>query len=153
VRSKPFIYHPSNASKKYDVEVCYRHEIVDLAVLRPVAAMPDHFDLDPQPFASEMQYGDEITLVGYPEHAPGKEISIKRGEVQGFTNKSSIRRFNISAALVVGNSGGPVLNRSNRVVGVAVTGVASLNDASTETGEHGVIPIGALVHLLPKPGK
>ena len=50
---------------------------------------------------------------------------------------------------MAGNSGGPVLNRSKRVVGVAVTGVATVNEVPGATQEHGVIPIGALVHVLP----
>ncbi|MGZ9082039.1 MAG: trypsin-like peptidase domain-containing protein [Rhodoplanes sp.] len=150
LRKDPFIYHPGNPSKRYRVMVTHSHDVVDLAVLTPLEPMPDVHELPPAQFASEVQHGDSVTLVGYPDHAPGKEISIKSGEVQGFTTKSTIRRFNISAAIVVGNSGGPVLNRSKRVVGIAVTGVATLEDTSHATTEHGVIPIGALRHLIPQ---
>jgi S1-C subfamily serine protease len=87
-----------------------------------------------------------VKLFGYPGHTPGKELSVKEGKIQSFTTKSAIRRFNISAPIIAGNSGGPVVNRYRRVAGVAVTGADSIEEAE-QTEEHGVIPIGALSHL------
>ncbi|HUZ32941.1 MAG TPA: reverse transcriptase domain-containing protein [Xanthobacteraceae bacterium] len=142
----PYIYHPGDPSKRYRVAAKQRNHIVDLALLECLDTVPDARQLPPLAFASAVEYGDEITLVGYPDHAPGKDVTIKKGEVQGFTTKSGIRRFNISAPIVAGNSGGPVLGRSQRVIGVAVTGSDKLSTAG-ETDEHGVIPISALTHL------
>jgi len=149
VGARPYIYHPAEPSKHYRVKAEHRHADVDLAILKPVDAVPKLAELAPQAFESTVQYEDTVTLVGYPGHAPGKELSIKRGEVQSFTIKSSIRRFNISAPVVAGNSGGPVIGRTKRVIGIAVTGSDRLDLAAT-TEEHGVIPVGALAHLLPE---
>ena len=79
---------------------------------------------------------DRIVLVGYPGFGPGKSISIKRGEITSFWMKSGVRRFNISAGIVAGNSGGPVLDTQNYVVGIAVTG-ADRDDSVDQTHDHG----------------
>lgn len=147
IGGKPFIRNPLAPAKKFPVDVVRKHKVIDLAILRPKQEMVEYDELPPHALSSEVQYGDGVTLLGYPEYAPGKSLSIKQGEVQGFTMKSGIRRFNISCALVTGNSGGPVLNRAKRVIGVAVTGVATLADEMNSTDERGVIPIAALRHL------
>jgi len=147
VGTKPFIYNPIDPSKQYLVTVTHSNRDIDLALLATAEPISEYSELSPQSFQSEMQYRDEITLIGYPEHAPGKELSIKTGEVQGFAIRSTIRRFNISPVIVAGNSGGPVFDRYQRVAGIAVTGVATLKDVPTQ--ENGIIPVGALQHLRP----
>jgi RNA-directed DNA polymerase len=146
VGSKPFIYHPSAPAKKFPLSLVARHDVIDLAVLDIQAGTPIHAELLPQTFQSTLQRGEAVKLLGYPGHAPGKELSVKEGKIQSFTTKSTIRRFNISAPIIGGNSGGPVINRYRRVAGVAVTGADCIENAE-RTEEHGVIPIGALAFL------
>ena len=65
----------------------------------------------------------------------------------GFRPTHGVRRLLVNAAIVSGNSGGPVLSTNNKVVGIAVTGAdCTENVGSTEN--HGVIPIDALAYLL-----
>lgn len=146
VGDRPHIYNPANPSKKYAVKISRGDETIDLAVLETIDPIEDRAELSPRAFASAANYGDTVTLLGYPGYALGKELSIKSGVVQGFTTRSTVRRFNISASVVAGNSGGPVLGRDQRVIGVAVTGSDSESSAD-ETNEHGVIPIDKL-HIL-----
>jgi V8-like Glu-specific endopeptidase len=123
--------------------------VIDLAVLEIAEGLtcsPTYAELPPQAFQSTMQRGEAVKLFGYPGHAPGKELSVKEGKIQSFTTKSSIRRFNISAPIIAGNSGGPVVNCYRRVAGVAVTGADSI-EAADQTEGHGVIPVGALAQL------
>ena len=117
-----------------------------IAILALTDGAIDHKSLMTGRYDPGVRYNDRITLLGYPGHAPGKGLSIKNGEVHSFTIRSTIRRFNISASIVAGSSGGPVLNSSRRVVGVAVTG-ADNPDEADQTSEHGVIPISALDYL------
>ncbi|MFZ0269363.1 reverse transcriptase domain-containing protein [Caulobacter sp.] len=145
VGSKPFIYHPNAPAKKYNVSVIKSSADVDLAVLK-IDEEIEVSSLESQSFLTTLEVRTDVTLVGYPDHAPGKTLSIKDGKVQSFTMKSGVKRANISSPIIGGNSGGPVLSRYGRVVGVAVTG-ADTEKASFETEEHGVIPISALVVL------
>lgn len=50
------------------------------------------------------------------------------------------------APLIAGNSGGPVLDSHNQLIGVVVTGADRLENAQ-KTEKHGVIPIDALNYL------
>ena len=59
---------------------------------------------------------------------------------------SGFRRILVDANIIIGNSGGPVLDANNRVIGVAAKGAASEADAE-QTDKHEVIPIDALNHL------
>jgi len=52
-------------------------------------------------------------------------------------------RILIDASIIEGNSGGPVLDENNRVIGVAAKGASSVSSAPL-TDKHEVIPIGAL---------
>jgi RNA-directed DNA polymerase len=149
VGTKPFIYHPTEPTKKFPLALKATNDAIDLAILEIENEMPTHTDLSPQTFQSTLQRGEAVKLLGYPGHAPGKEMSVKEGKIQSFTTKSTIRRFNISAPVIAGNSGGPVINRYRRVAGVAVTGADNIEEAE-KTEENGVIPIGALTHLVMK---
>jgi S1-C subfamily serine protease len=146
VGTKPFIYHPNAPTEKFPLTLKAKHGVIDLAVLEVAEGSPTYAELTPQAFQSTLQRGEAVKLFGYPGHTPGKELSVKEGKIQSFTTKSAIRRFNISAPIIAGNSGGPVVNRYRRVAGVAVTGADSIEEAE-QTEEHGVIPIGALSHL------
>jgi RNA-directed DNA polymerase len=149
VGAKPYIYHPNAPTQKYPLTVKSTHDVIDLAILEVAEGSPGYAELSPQAFQSTLQRGEAVKLFGYPQHAPGKELSIKEGKIQSFTTKSTIRRFNISASIIAGNSGGPVVNRYRRVAGVAVTGADNIEEAE-QTEEHGVIPIGALSYLESK---
>jgi RNA-directed DNA polymerase len=145
VGAQPHIYQPGQLLNQKKVRVIAKNDDIDIAILELEEQEPKAFLL-----ASDSQripqYLEAVTLVGYASHAPGREISIKRGEVVSFAVKSTIKRFNISAAIVGGNSDGPVLDRHLRVIGVAVTG-ADREDQAHRTEDHGVIPIQALAHL------
>jgi RNA-directed DNA polymerase len=146
VGTKPFIYHPNLPTQRIPLVLKAKHDTIDLAVLEVATGTPKYAELAPQAFQSTLQRGEAVKLFGYPGHAPGKELSVKEGKIQSFTTKSAIRRFNISAPIIAGNSGGPVVNRYRRVAGVAVTGADNIEEAE-QTEEHGVIPISALSHL------
>lgn len=70
-----------------------------------------------------------------------------QGKVIGTRTISGIQHLLVSNPLVTGNSGGPVLNREGKVIGVVVTGADSLRSAPT-TEKHGLVPINVLEWLL-----
>lgn len=146
VGDKPFVYNPGNPSKKFDAVVIAKNEVLDLAILKikECESWPSSMTVN---LTAEPEVRDTVVLVGYPGYAPGKSISIKEGHITSFWMKSGVKRFNISAGIVAGNSGGPVLDKQNYVIGVAVTG-ADREENVDDTHDHGVIPVGALSHLV-----
>lgn len=87
--------------------------------------------------------GDEIIVWGFPNYRLHDTAQSHRGRVSGYRTVSTVRRLLVDAPIVAGNSGGPVLNHRNEVIGVAVTGADRIEDAH-RTEDHGVIPIEVL---------
>jgi predicted TIM-barrel fold metal-dependent hydrolase len=71
---------------------------------------------------------------------------VVRGQVPGRRTRLGQERILISPAIVGGNSGGPVLDSRNRVIGLAATGADKFENI-TKTVDYGVIPIESLKAL------
>jgi ankyrin repeat protein len=62
--------------------------------------------------------GQDVILLGYPlGQALGKEVTVTRGIVSALRLNSRV--FQLDAAASPGNSGGPVLDESSKVIGIA----------------------------------
>lgn len=140
-------FRPDEVAKRYPITVLATEPTIDLAIIKP-----------PVPLEVELSRGDvtrlkeaeSVWVYGFPNYNYGDMGLLNKGAVTGFRPKSAIRRILVDAHIIAGNSGGPVLDKSNRVIGVAVTGADSFVNAST-TENHGVIPIDALQHLKSAP--
>jgi RNA-directed DNA polymerase len=131
-------------TKAYPVNVVAQDEYLDLAVLDIPGV---HHDIElPCGDPAALRQSQAIRVLGFPNYAPGNQCSIRNGEVTAFRISSAIRRILVDAHIIAGNSGGPVLDARNRVIGVAAKGAAS-EDEAAETDKHEVIPIDALKHL------
>jgi RNA-directed DNA polymerase len=140
-----YAIHPRAPQVQYPVTVVASNDHVDLALLK----IPYEHDISLRTGDPEgLEHLDPVTVLGFPNYSLGQPCSINRGEVTSFRVTSGTRRVLVSARIVQGNSGGPVLDRNNRVIGVAVTGLES-EAAADVTEKHGVIPIDALRHLDP----
>jgi S1-C subfamily serine protease len=91
--------------------------------------------------SNSLEIQDDIKLIGFPGHAEGKSIQIRIGKVthRSRWGKGNIKIINISEPILFGNSGGPVLNDRNEVIGVAFWGAENLTDV--QHVECAVIPI------------
>lgn len=65
---------------------------------------------------------DKITLLGFPDHSFGSVVSINEGEIKRKLKNSPVSTYEISAKVFSGNSGGPILNYKNEVIGIANKG-------------------------------
>lgn len=126
---------------EYRLSVRVKDQKLDLAVLEP-----------PLPMSKDLRMGDDleikqldtIRLLGFPQHHDGADVSINEGNVVHEYRFENMRRLHISTTIIQGNSGGPVLNSKNQVIGVAIKGGPGELNA--------VVPISYLMHL-PKGGK
>ena len=141
--SRTQAFRAGDPSRKWPVEVLTRHATIDLAILRLPTGAQSLAAGNP----ATLKVMDHLLVAGHPNYRLGDTPMVLPGLVVGFRPVSSIRRVLTNAAVVAGGSGGPVLDKSGAVVGVAVTGSKNFGQAA-ETENHGIIPIDAL-GLLP----
>jgi hypothetical protein len=137
-------FKPENYLKKYPIKVVAKKSTIDLAIRHIDSSRDKELQAKTAP---ELEWNDRIFVAGFPNFKLGATPHVTEGRVVGFGNVSSIRRPMINAPIIFGMSGGSVLDSHSLVVGVAVTGSMRMED-SDQTENHGVIPIGALRHLL-----
>jgi len=140
VGENPYIYSADDPLTRFNVTNIIQDRDADIAILEAPGI----------PVLKELRVGnsrllrtqDTITLLGFPEYNKGNKSIVHRGQVTGRRTHFGYERILISPIIVAGNSGGPILDSRNRVVGIAVTGKDSFENTS-ET-QYGVIPIETL---------
>lgn len=98
--------------------VTVRAPDADLALVQSDVALADHAVLALRPVTS-VRTGEEVLAIGSP--ALGKsalDTSVTRGIVSGIRTLGGITVIQTDAALNPGNSGGPLVDVSGRVVGI-----------------------------------
>ena len=141
-------FHPQIINKRYDIEVVARNADIDLAILK-IDDLVSDMDLKglSKGSADNIEIMDHIAVVGFPNYSLGDTGILSPGLVIGFRPRHGLRRLLINASIVCGNSGGPIIDSNNNVIGVAITG-ADCSEHTDQTENHGVIPIDALQYLI-----
>jgi len=142
------IYRADNLNTRAKVRVVRSHPHLDIAVLKLETEKDDFL-------AEGLEKGDSDTVrqmdfilaAGFPNYNYGDSGVTTEGKVIGIRTIGGIQHLLVSNPLVTGNSGGPVLNREGKVIGVVVTGSDSLRSAPS-TEKHGLVPINVLEWLL-----
>ena len=93
-----------------------------------------------------LNQGDEVKVVGFPNYAEGKSIQVSPGVVTGRGMWFEHDTISVDPRIICGNSGGPVLNAANEVVGIAFFGAPNAEEACRR--ESGVLPIEVLDDLM-----
>jgi S1-C subfamily serine protease len=143
VRSDTVAFHFQSERDKYPVATVARDERLDLAILEiPGLTAPAL----PRGNSETLSVLSPITVAGYPNHNVGDTPMIRPGFVVAKRQSSGLGRFLTSAGIILGMSGGPVVDSAGAVVGVAATGTPT--EQSVEWTEfHSFIPIEAIDHL------
>jgi RNA-directed DNA polymerase len=138
-------FRPQAPPRTYRVENLYSDKDLDLAIIKIETQDPITL---PKGDSTSLRIGDTVTLLGFPNYSHGQTVQEFRGSVTGFKeNFFGYRRIMIDAPIVSGNSGGPVLNDKNEVIGVAFRGSERLEDQWKN--ESGCTPI-HLIDILKK---
>jgi RNA-directed DNA polymerase len=137
-------FRPDAPERRYRVLIKQRDNTRDLAVLElPAEALEGMTPLR-RGTQGAQRSGTSVHVAGYPHWSRGDSLALKPGVVVQQRNYGPEKRYSVSAGIVAGMSGGPVI-AAGLVVGVAVTGADS--DHELDEKEHGVIPINALDRL------
>jgi S1-C subfamily serine protease len=132
----------AGGERRNAVKVLARNPEVDLAVLDVEGGTPVNFQASDE----DVRVGDPVVLLGFPNYRHGDSGVVHHGRISGSRKVGQVRRLLLTADVVVGMSGGPVLDARGTVVAVAVTG-ADRMDQTRETEDQSAIPIDALRHL------
>lgn len=137
--ARPIVVTTANA-KRFDVtEIYATDQPMDLAVVRIAAN-----DLKPLELgdSDRIKQGQEVVAIGNPL---GFEHSVVSGIVSGLRNLDGKTLIQLAMPIEQGNSGGPVLDRSGRVLGL----VTMKSAVSENLGF--AVAVNALKPLLKKP--
>lgn len=138
----------NNETEIYYAKLVYYDVEKDIAVLMPKNIDIENLGYD---YSENIYRNQKIELIGFPDYKKGQEIRVQDGFVQGVRihenrqRNQKYKRFEISATIYGGNSGGPIVNEKNEVIAVAVKG-ATLSGVSPNE----VIPISDVVKLVDK---
>ncbi|MEM5345231.1 trypsin-like peptidase domain-containing protein [Paraburkholderia azotifigens] len=104
-----------------ELEIIWSSEIPDIALLRPKGSLPEkswHLDLSEQ----TIETGAPVQLYGFPNHSAGKTLSRYATSIVNQYNYKTFMHYEIAQNIRKGNSGGPVVDEANRLIGIAKEG-------------------------------
>jgi WD40 repeat protein/S1-C subfamily serine protease len=136
-----------HSEMRYAAQVVRTDKGLDLALLRarnsrylPVLSLGSDQGLEELMEVVAFGFPFGKALADGPRSMP--EVSVNVGRISAFRHKGdNLDRIQIEASLNPGNSGGPVLDRSGRVIGVVVEGVPG-------RGVNFAIPVGAVSRFV-----
>jgi S1-C subfamily serine protease len=110
------LYHPARTSQRHVVTVAKSCDHRDVALLHHSVPASEYFELDVIQQAVSAE--DPITALGYPQFGPGEKLAVRTGTISSLPIKSAVQKIDVSQKITQGMSGGPMLDRHGRVVGI-----------------------------------
>jgi hypothetical protein len=104
---------------KLPVTITRKHDHVDVARVTIPLRIPVQLRVGD---SSKLQVGDTLRVLGFPLHRDGGSVHVNQGRITATSPWHAVPHFIVDCPIVRGNSGGPVLNERNEVVGIAVKG-------------------------------
>ena len=89
----------------------------------------------------------QVYVAGFPSFAPGATIQIHPAHVVGRRQIANLPIISLGASVFAGASGGPVVNDSHEVIGIAVRG-AQNESLVEQTDRYGAIPVESIREFL-----
>ena len=106
--------------------------------------------------SEELSIDEPIRVIGYPGLG-GNTITLTNGVIAGFDDRFDGQYYKVSASISSGNSGGPMVDKDGRLVGIATAVVLASIDCSPNCTSEGsnlglVRPISFALSLMEKKG-
>lgn len=98
--------------------------------------------------SDNLRVGDAVKLLGYPLHRDGGSVNYHEGRITNFSPWHGVPHFIVDCTIVYGNSGGPVLNTKNEVIGIAVKGQGIPKRFDDDDELNRVVPIEYALRFL-----
>jgi len=90
--------------------------------------------------SEEICIGDKVTIIGYPKHTEGATPNIQTCTVTGKKVYLNALFYTVSGKVIHGASGGVVLDRNDRVIGIIKGGVESTEETEQDINQ-GFVPL------------
>jgi S1-C subfamily serine protease len=142
---------PEFCDNQYLVEIVNINEELDIAELKIQTFLPVQFSLSQ---GIEINLQSDICVVGFPKYHKKDSVAFRFGKIvqercylsfskDNHQDMVSVKHLIVDAAIVKGNSGGPVLDNCNRLIGVAVKGINIPGKLGDDDQLSSFIPISA----------
>lgn len=115
------VLHPTKHTTSFRAAILHRDEHRDLAILDASAIPPSEF-FELERASAKVVATDKVVALGYPGWGLGERLNIRPGEVTVLTVKFGVPIIEVSQQLAQGMSGGPIVDKTGRVVGVIRSG-------------------------------
>jgi len=135
---------PHIEARKFRIRIVRKAEHHDVAQIAIDAKIPIQLSVG-RP--NQLRIGQQITLAGFPNYHVGDTVAFNQGPITQERVYSTVRHWVIGPAIVVGNSGGPILDDRKRVVGIAVKGQKVPGRFSDIDELSSFVPVSALQFL------
>ena len=117
----------------------YSDKIIDYAIYE-VSNLP----IPEEPLtigdSEEISIGDKVTIIGYPKHTKGATPDIQTCTVTGKKEYFEAPFYTVSGKVIHGASGGIVLDRNDRIIGIIKGGVESTEETEQDINQ-GFVPL------------
>jgi S1-C subfamily serine protease/retron-type reverse transcriptase len=138
------VYQYHDLDKKYPVRIVKKSAKNDLALL--VFEKQDGQDELPKfkylkpGDCTGLKTGVKLSVFGFPKYAPGNHPYVAQCFITYKSKFLDLVLFNVTVPIADGNSGGPILNENDQVVGIATAGSETMEEGY-KTTSHGFLPI------------
>jgi RNA-directed DNA polymerase len=137
-----FASRPSFSPSKYVVSPIWKDLNLDIAVVEIPYRLPVHLEVVS---ATQVDLMSHICVAGFPNYHEGDSVAFRFGQVvqskMYVSVDGHVQHYVTDADIVVGNSGGPVLDKENKIVGIAVKGLKIAGTLSDDDQLSSFVPI------------